>query len=548
MNKSDVKVAAYIRVSTVEQASEDRYSLKSQLEAIQRQCDLEGYTLFDIYADRGISGTSRDKRLELERLMKDAKAGNFDKVFVFRISRMARNTKDLLQIVDELQSYNVSFKSLSEDFSIETTTGKMIAQILASFSEYEANVIRDNTSEGLLQRAHAGLYSGPTPLGFDKTEQANEPMKINSYEASIIQGIYDMYEKGNGFRSIANAMNNAGHQTKRGNPFSITAVKDILTNPLYKGDVRYRNHVDWNKKRRRGKNPNPIIVKGQHEAIITEEQWERVNLQLRQRSKTPKVLGNGSNILTGLLRCPECGGGAMAASNTTNRLKSGEKKRIRYYSCARFRSQGATVCHANSVRADDIEDMVAENMMTLIDRPDVLKKVIDTANERLSLQYERQTLHQPRLEGEIEELALKIHNLSEMIQVDDSLAPILGDKINEYQTQLEKKKMKLQQGERAKKKVIPLKYGEDEMQLVLEKIQEAFNKGNKMAIKQLYLSIIQKITFKKTKPRKIDSFTIYLKPDIGGTLLDGLITDEGSSEASSFSMPETGITLHYPEI
>src|SRR5699024_2913328 len=120
MNKSDVKVAAYIRVSTVEQASEDRYSLKSQLEAIQRQCDLEGYTLFDIYADRGISGTSRDKRLELERLMKDAKAGNFDKVFVFRISRMARNTKDLLQIVDELQSYNVSFKSLSEDFYIDT--------------------------------------------------------------------------------------------------------------------------------------------------------------------------------------------------------------------------------------------------------------------------------------------------------------------------------------------------------------------------------------------------------------------------------------------
>src|SRR5699024_5954874 len=110
-------------------------------------------------------------------------------------------------------------------------------------------------------------------------------------------------------------------------------------------------------------------------------------------------------------------------------------------------------CHANSVRADDIEAMVAENMMTLIDQPDVLKTVIDTANQRLSEQHERQILHQPRLENEIEALALKIHNLSEMIQVDDSLTPILGDKIGEYQTQLEEKKMKLQQGERAKKKV-----------------------------------------------------------------------------------------------
>lgn len=547
MNQNKGKVAAYIRVSTVEQAGEDRYSLKSQLEAIQKQCDMEGLTIVDTYADRGISGTSMDKRLELQRLLEDAKTGKFDKVFVLRISRMARNTKDLLQIVDELQNYNVSFKSISENFEVETSSGKMIAQILASFSEYEANVIRDNTSEGLLQRAHAGLYSGPIPLGFDKTEQASEPMSINSYEASIVQQIYDMYEKSNGFRAIANTLNKGGHQTKRGNPFSIAAIKDILTNPLYKGYVRYRNHIDWNKKRRRGKNPNPIIVKGQHEAIITEDQWERVNLRLKQRSKTPKVLGDGSNILTGVLRCPECDG-AMAASNTTNRLKNGEKKRIRYYSCARFRSQGATACHANSVRADDIEAMVADNMMTLIDQPDILKTVIETANERLSQQHERQTLHQPRLENEIEELALKIHNLSEMVQVDDSLSSILGDKINEYQTQLEEKKIKLQQGERAKKKVISLKYGENEMQWVLEKIQEAFDKGNKMAIKQLYLSIIQKITFKKTKPRKIDSFTIYLKPDIGSTLLDGLNTDEASTGASSFSMPETGIILHYPKI
>lgn len=546
MNKNEVRVAAYIRVSTAEQAGEDRYSLKSQLEAIQRQCDIEGHTIIDTYADRGISGTSMDKRLELQRLLEDAKAGKFQKVYVLRISRMARNTKDLLQIVDELQSYNVSFKSISENFDAESTSGKMIAQILASFSEYEANIIRDNTSEGLLQRAQAGFTSGPTALGYDKAEQASEPMTINPYEADIVQEIYNMYEMGNGFRAIANAMNNAGHQTKRGNPFSITAVKDVLTNPLYKGYVRYRNHIDWNKKRRRGKNPNPIIVKGQHEAIITEDQWERVNLQLKQRSKSPKVLGNGRNILTGVLRCPECDG-AMAASNTTNRLKSGEKKRIRYYSCARFRSQGATACHANSVRADDIEAIVAENIMTLVDQPNILKQVIETANERLTQQHERQTLHQPRLENEIEELALKIHNLSEMIQVDGSLAPILSDKIDEYQTQLEEKKMKLQQGERAKKKVIPLKYGEDEIQWVLDKIQEAFDKGNKMVIKQLYLSIIQKITFKKTKPRQIDAFTIYLKPDIGSTLLEGLNTDEDSAEASSFSMPETGLVLNHPQ-
>lgn len=546
MDKNKLKVAIYARVSTSAQAL-DGFSIQAQIDTITKHCHQEGYSVYDIYADKGVSGTSRDKRVELQRLMSDAENGKFQKVYVWKISRMARNTSDLLHIVEELQRSNVEFKSLSENFEVESSTGKMIAQILASFSEYERNVMVDNVKEGQGQRALSGLTNGASVLGYDKPDHSKDPITINQYEAGIVRQIYDMYERSNGFRAIANRLNQQGYETKRGNAFGITAIKDILLNPIYKGFVRYRNYLDWNQKRRKGKNPNPIIVQGKHEAIITESQWDRVQQQLKSRSNAPKILGDGTNNLTGLLRCPECDG-AMAASNTTNRLKSGEKKRIRYYSCATFRSKGSSVCHANSIRADDIEPMIAENIMALINQPEVLKHVITKANERLIEQQARQVDHEPHLQAEVENLVTKISNLTMMTKTDESLSLILNDKINEYKEKLLATQQLIQQGESAKKKVVPVKYSEDEMQAVLNKIQEAFNNGNKMAIKQLYLNIIQRITFKKTKPRNIDSFTIYLKPDIGGTLLEGINADEDSTEASSFSMPEEGIVLHHPRI
>lgn len=542
MNK-EVKVAAYIRVSTIEQASEDKFSLKSQLDTIKKHCEQEGYTIHDVYADRGVSGTSRDKRLELERLMNDAKEGQFSKLMVFRISRLARNTKDLLQIVEELQSYDVEFKSISERFELSSTTGKMIAQILASFSEYEANVIRDNTAEGLLNRVqHSRLTNGSSALGYNKPESSHDPLVVNEHEAEIVRMIFDMYETGSGFRAIANMLNNLGYQTKKGNSFGIPAVKYILYNPIYVGKVRYRNYIDWNTKRRRGKNANPIIVQGKHVAIISESQWNRVQEQLRARSKQPKVLGDGSNLLTGLVKCPQCRS-AMTASNTTNKLKNGQKKRIRYYSCGKFRSGGATVCSANSVRAEDIEAIVEENILKLINQPDVLKKLIEKANERAKEYQERQKQLSPHIQEQVEELALKISNLTSMIQTDDSLAPILGDKLEEYKVQLREKQGLIHQGESAKNNIVPVEYSVENMQQILDKIRNAFSTENKMNIKQLYLSIIDHIIFTKSSPRKIDEITIYLEPEIGQTLIDGMTKDEDPSGASSFSMPPKGIIL-----
>ncbi|MDN8820499.1 recombinase family protein, partial [Staphylococcus aureus] len=77
--------------------------------------------------------------------------------------------------------------------------------------------------------------------------------------------------KGHGYRKIANALNHKGYVTKKGNPFSISAVTYILSNPFYIGKIQFAKYKDWNEKRRKGLNDKPIIADGKHPPIISQE-------------------------------------------------------------------------------------------------------------------------------------------------------------------------------------------------------------------------------------------------------------------------------------
>ncbi|MDM6586200.1 recombinase family protein, partial [Staphylococcus aureus] len=92
------------------------------------------------YTDRGISGKTM-QRPELQRMLKDANEGKLDCIMVYKTNRLARNTSDLLNIVEELYKINVEFFSLTEKIEIASSTGKLMLQILASFAEFERNTI-----------------------------------------------------------------------------------------------------------------------------------------------------------------------------------------------------------------------------------------------------------------------------------------------------------------------------------------------------------------------------------------------------------------------
>jgi len=161
-----MKIAIYIRVSTEDQANEG-YSLEVQRKYFKSFAKQEGFEIFKVYQDDGISEYTL-VRPALKELLKDAKEEKFDLVLVYKIDRFSRNLKDLLNLVDELSSYGVGFKSATEPFDTTTSTGKMMFQQLGSFAEFERNRIAERVFPGMVKSVKLGNWQGArySPYGY----------------------------------------------------------------------------------------------------------------------------------------------------------------------------------------------------------------------------------------------------------------------------------------------------------------------------------------------------------------------------------------------
>lgn len=425
MNQT-IRVAIYARVSTEEQA-EHGYSIDAQLDTLRKYCELYDRVVAGEYVDRGVSGKSMKGRYELQRLLQDAKEGKFDEVIVWKFNRMARKNIDLLHIVDLLEKNNVSFRSFSENFDTSTSMGKFALQMMGAVGELERNTIVDNVKMGHKQRARTGKHNGKVPIGYRsvKVDERGKETRIVvvEEEAALVRNIFEQYATGHGLKAIANDLNRRGYKTKTGKTFSTCAIRDILDNPMFAGKIRYNRYENWAERRRNGKSTELILSEGHHPEIISEELWEKVQLLRQKKSVMPKKRFEGEYLLTGLIRCPECGA-AMTASRTVNRAKDGTKVVRMYYSCGRFRSQGSSVCHANSIRKDEAENAVTERIRQAVAKPDILKKVVRSVNEhrsgRIKPLRDELAAVQARID-KLEEKKRKYLGLYEMDEIDRDL-------------------------------------------------------------------------------------------------------------------------------
>lgn len=292
-----------------------------------------------------------------------------------------------------------------------------------------------------------------------------------------------MYSEGKGLKAIANSLNKAGHQTKHDRHFSINGIATILDNPVYIGKIRWLQVENWDKRRRKGKNPNPIMVEGKHEPIITNELWSIV--QARRQSKSFKQRqSNEPFLLSSILRCPDCGQG-MVPSITTSTRKDGSKRKHRYYVCSNFHNKGSFACKANSVRAYEAEEAVFSR---LIDFLDDSKRFINTI-ESLNKQTVQSTIQNKQELEKIEQQLIKANTMQEkyMEAFEQNLFPIaiLQERLQKLSIEkrgLEQKKNELSvQLSSSDLKVVP----PDVIRHLLEKYSGVFKQSPREKKKQL---------------------------------------------------------------
>lgn len=541
------KVAIYARVSTVEQA-EEGYSIDEQERLLKEYCDNHNLEVYKAYSDRGISGKDIKHRPELKQMLKDSEENKFDMVLVWKINRLSRKLADVLKMVELFDKNNVTFKSYSEPFETNTPAGKMQFQMMALIGEFERGTIAQNVKMGMLARAREGKWCGNRVLGYDIAQvegSLNKKRKetkliINEKEAESVRLIFDEYSNGKGYKAITSKLNKLGYKTKKGNNFSVGSIRDILTNPVYIGKVRYNVRQDWSEKRRRNINPNPIIVDGIHEPIINIELWDKVQKIMESKKGKPKRIYDGEYPLTGILKCPVCGAG-MVIMRTTNKLADGTKKRISYYACGNWKNKGTAVCNSNSIRVDKANEYVFGKIGELLSNERMVKTIVDNINKtrRNNIAPSKNKLE--RLNKELEKLKNKKHKLLEAYEDDILSKKEFQDRKQELDNIIEG----LEEERQPLLVNITDEVNEEVPYKLVKEILQNFSKvlsncKTREKQKMLLHMLISEITI--GKDREIES----IKLKINGDIIEYLNKEEGESKKatpSSFMMKNIGINM-----
>ena len=308
-----MRIAAYCRVSTDREEQKD--SLAHQKEFFLEYAKKNGYELFRLYADEGISGTSLKKRIEFQRLMQDAQMGLFEMVVVKDISRVARNTVDFLQSIRVLKSSGINVVFITANMT-SLGDSEFILTIFGAMAQEESGNLSKRVKWGKKINAKKGRVPQRI-FGYDRMD--NFTLQINPMEAEVVRKIFRTYLKeGAGCRGISLALNADGAKTKFGCEWNPRGVRRILTNPIYCG--HYVNNKYEIEDFLTGHQIRlPAEENFHHErpdwAIITVDEFRCAQIQIEERRRKYKTFDGHStdsrysskHLFSTLIKCEHCG-------------------------------------------------------------------------------------------------------------------------------------------------------------------------------------------------------------------------------------------------
>jgi site-specific DNA recombinase len=349
--KPKVRVAAYCRVST--DSDEQMASLEAQKDHYESYIKTNpDWEFAGIYYDEGISGTKKENRTGLLRLLADCENKKIDFIITKSVSRFARNTTDCIEMVRKLTDLGVFIYFEKENINTQRMEGELVLTILSSLAENESLSIAENSKWSIRRRFQNGTYKiSYPPYGYDYVDGK---LFINKEQAEIVKRIFSEALDGKGTQIIADGLNSDKIPTKRGSHWTATTIRGILSNEKYTGDVLLqKTYTDENFKRHYNHGEkDQYMIKDHHEAIISHEVFEAAQEILKQRGKEKGVIKGSSKyqnryLFSGKIKCAECG------SNFKRRIHgSGDRKYIAW--CCTKHIKDASACSMKFVREDAI--------------------------------------------------------------------------------------------------------------------------------------------------------------------------------------------------
>lgn len=364
------KAAAYFRLSKEEFSNEkESNSIINQRQIIDNYLkEHNEYKLVDYYIDDGYSGTNFN-RPEFQRMLEDIKNKKIDVIIIKDLSRLGRNyieTGNFIEVI--FPGMGVSVISVDDNCEIDSSDyyGDDYLPLKNLFNDTYAKDISKKVRSSLIVKKYNGEFTGKlAPYGYIKDPKDKHKFLIDKNVSYIIKKIFNMILDGKSRREVADFLNdndiltpseylkiNTDKDTtimKKWNPEMVNSIlrNENYTGTLFQGKKRKLNYrID---KKIKLDKENWIVTENHHEAIISKENFDKVQEILDRKSKVNK---DGSiDILSGILKCKCCG---------SNMIKRTSKGKVYYYCSNYYRTKR---CENNkSVSKSIVEEFIKKEL------------------------------------------------------------------------------------------------------------------------------------------------------------------------------------------
>ncbi|MEW6417255.1 MAG: recombinase family protein [Nitrospirota bacterium] len=405
-----MQVGIWIRVSTEDQARGE--SPKNHETRARMYADLKGWNVVELYDLSGVSGKSVIDHPVAQRMLADVASGKIQALIFSKLARLARNTRELLEISDHFQKYNANLVSLEESIDTSTPAGRLLFTVIGALAQWEREEISARVSASIPVRARMGKPTGGRgPFGYTWNDKH---LVINPDEAPIIKEVFNTFLETKKLLTTARIINEKGYRLRSGAKFSKTAIKRILTDPTHKGMKRANYSKSKGNKKSWVLKPQKEWVYFEVEPTVTEDVWNEVNtIIVRNASPYPSTPPPiGKYAFSGLLLCGECN----------------QKMYVMKYKgmkVPRYRCRG---CHAN-INEDVLLDQFKEGLKCMVAHPEQLQGLHQT-DEHIVQEKENRLR---ALRSDLRSIDRKIDNLLDLLNDGSIDKKIFSERIGGLQ-------------------------------------------------------------------------------------------------------------------
>jgi len=287
-----------------------------------------------------VSGETISSRPEMQKLLSEVEQGVWDGVLVMEVERLARgDTKDQGTVAEAFKYGNTKIITPTKIYDPNNEFDEEYFEFGLFMSRREYKTINRRIQRGRIASVQEGKYIASTPpYGYNIVKIKNDKgytLEINPDKADVVKLIYKLYTKGEkteknyfkplGMSTIAKRLDKLNIKPQKSEKWSSSTIKDILTNPVYIGKIRWQ----WRKEiksinngkitKKRPKDNNCMLIDGLHQPIIDDITFYKAQKILKTKGIYPIVSNKElKNPLTNLIYCGKC-------NKPLTRVKSSKK-------------------------------------------------------------------------------------------------------------------------------------------------------------------------------------------------------------------------------